>query len=75
MNERLKASICVGIVVAGLLFTSWFMTCMLIRFIAACFGLEFKSSSATIIWLFIFLSRELVTSKRFRKGINNDRTV
>ena len=55
------------IVVGGIYGISWIGTCGIIKLITMCFGLQFKWSIATGIWLIICLTRGI-----FRVTVNKN---
>lgn len=55
------------VVIGGLYGISWVGTCGIIKLITMCFGLKFKWSVATGIWLIICLAMGV-----FNVTINND---
>ena len=63
MNKKTKnigIGVLVCIVVAILLYSvSWIITCGVIKLITMCFGLTFKWSVATGIWLLMALLRDI----------------
>lgn len=70
-NFSEKHSLAITIIVAILLFIagialSWIITCGIIKLIAMCFGLTFKWSVATGVWLVICLLKSIfnVTIKK-----------
>ena len=54
-----------GIIIAAILWTlvGWLLTCLLIKFIAWCFMLEFSWRIATGIWFVLALIRIAIKSK------------
>lgn len=61
LKEKLTGGGMTTIVIIAILVlsyvVSWFATCGIIKLITMCFGLTFKWSVATGIWLLIFLLR------------------
>ena len=63
MKDKIKAGGIVAVFVIGLLVLiygfSWIVTCAVIKLITMCFGLAFKWSIATGIWLIICIMRSI----------------
>lgn len=66
MKETVKGIIVVILILSIAYLASWLFTCGIIKLIAMCFGLEFKWSIATGIWLVICLAKGIfsVTVKK-----------
>ena len=52
----------VVLIVAAALATDWAIMCGIIKLITMCFGMKFKFSVATGIWLIIFVVRRAIKS-------------
>lgn len=71
MNKKMKNTgigvICIVVVIL-LYSVSWIVTCGVIKLITMCFGLTFKWSVATGIWLVMALLRTIFKSSSGAKG-------
>ena len=71
MNKKMKNTgigvVCIGVVIL-LCSVSWIVTCGVIKLITMCFGLTFKWSVATGIWLVMALLRTIFKSSSGAKG-------
>lgn len=47
------------VIIAGVYFASWLATCGIIKLITMCFGLTFKWSVSTGIWLILILLKSI----------------
>ena len=63
-KNSLKDFIVFAIVVIGAFVISWTMTCLIIKLITFCFGLDFSFKTATGIWCVILLLRTIFTSNK-----------
>lgn len=71
MNKKMKNTgigvVCIVVVIL-LYSVSWIVTCGVIKLITMCFGLTFKWSVATGIWLVMALLRTIFKSSSRAKG-------
>lgn len=71
MNKKMKNTgigvICIVVVIL-LYSVSWIVTCGVIKLITMCFGLTFKWSVATGIWLVMALLRTIFKNSSGAKG-------
>lgn len=71
MNKKTKNTgigvVCIVVVIL-LCSVSWIVTCGVIKLITMCFGLTFKWSVATGIWLVMALLRTIFKSSSVAKG-------
>lgn len=71
MNKKMKNTgigvVCIVVVIL-LCSVSWIVTCGVIKLITMCFGLTFKWSVATGIWLVMALLRTIFKSSSGAKG-------
>lgn len=68
-DKLVECGACIAVIIlvlAGLCGLSWIVTCGIIKLITMCFGLTFKWSIATGIWLIICLLKSIfnVTVKK-----------
>lgn len=71
MNKKMKNTgigvVCIVVVIL-LYSVSWIVTCGVIKLITMCFGLTFKWSVATGIWIVMVLFRSIFKSSSGTKG-------
>lgn len=71
MRDKLKKSGLIAIAVIGIIVVyyglSWIVTCGLIKLITMCFGLTFKWSIVTGIWLIICIMQSI-----FKTTVNKE---
>lgn len=58
-KDNMLAIMLTALIVIGFLALSWIVNCGIIKLITMCFGLKFKWSIATGIWLIILIARSI----------------